>query len=727
MSNEINKLYEFGGFRLNPQKKELWKENEFVSLSPKSFSLLKLLVERHGEIVSKQEIFDTVWSDTFVEEGVLTQNIYTLRQILGTHENGKQIIENVPRRGYRLNIPVEIKEENKNKIKVDLTDSLNQSRNAEQVFPLKSQKRSTNLLFLVSVFAFLLFGFVGFHYLSSKTPEIIEGTIEKLQFEQLTDTGDASYLTVAADGGAVAYTRSSGVYLKNLNDKTETKVSIGNVSAVGCLQFSLDGNSLFFGTLTSRDEKGNIFKVGKNGGAPVLIAEDVWSGFSVSPDGKFLAFVRKTPAQNKQELIIKTLETGVEKSIKSLKLPEEFYWNNYPAWSADAAKIALVVITQTEHFQRLIIIDLNGGEQELKPPNFRNVEQIVWAAGGGSLIASANDGKNFQLWKISISDGAARRITNDLNSYLGISISNDRQKLVSRQRIYFSNIWTARREDLSDLKQLTTGTSRNDGLRGLAWIDEEKIVYSTNDERIRDWNLWILSTADGARQKLTGDVETQNDYPVVAPDKKTIYFASDRNKSSRIWRINADGTNAVQVTFGEEETHHFPQISPDGNWLYFIIKSGRSSTIGRKSLNENSMQELSGKTAYAVGNFLTISPDGKTLAFQNINYENKNDRRKLQIGLLSTADPQSVEFREIDAWQQRIEWTANSDSFEYVAGNVKQSSIFRQSLSPNSPSEKVLQLNDSMIFNFAWSPEGKNLAIARGQLLRDVVLLTNFE
>jgi len=86
MSNEINNLYEFGNFRFDGATRKLWQDKELILLSPKVSKLLKVLLERQGEFVSKQEIFDSVWADTFVEDGVLTQNIYTLRKTLGTGE-----------------------------------------------------------------------------------------------------------------------------------------------------------------------------------------------------------------------------------------------------------------------------------------------------------------------------------------------------------------------------------------------------------------------------------------------------------------------------------------------------------------------------------------------------------------------------------------------------------------------------------------------------------------
>jgi DNA-binding winged helix-turn-helix (wHTH) protein len=107
MSIEINNLYSFGGFSFDGRTGKLSRDGKLVLLSPKASGLLKLLLERTGEFVGKDEIFETVWADTFVEDGVLTQNIYTLRKALGDDENGLPLIENKTRLGYRITVPVE--------------------------------------------------------------------------------------------------------------------------------------------------------------------------------------------------------------------------------------------------------------------------------------------------------------------------------------------------------------------------------------------------------------------------------------------------------------------------------------------------------------------------------------------------------------------------------------------------------------------------------------------
>jgi DNA-binding winged helix-turn-helix (wHTH) protein len=95
------KIYEFGQFRLDPHEKVLRSGNSIMDVTPKAVEILCLLVENVGKIVSKEEIFERVWSDSFVEENNLSHHIFRLRKVLGETDEQK-FIETVPKRGYRF-------------------------------------------------------------------------------------------------------------------------------------------------------------------------------------------------------------------------------------------------------------------------------------------------------------------------------------------------------------------------------------------------------------------------------------------------------------------------------------------------------------------------------------------------------------------------------------------------------------------------------------------------
>ncbi len=98
-----HKVYEFEGFRLDAEHRLLYRNGTQVSLTPKAVETLIALIERRGEVVSKQELMDEIWADTIVEESNLSQYLHVLRKTLGETSDGKAYIETLKRRGYRFN------------------------------------------------------------------------------------------------------------------------------------------------------------------------------------------------------------------------------------------------------------------------------------------------------------------------------------------------------------------------------------------------------------------------------------------------------------------------------------------------------------------------------------------------------------------------------------------------------------------------------------------------
>jgi len=99
-------LYEFSRFRLDPENHLLESEGIPISLTPKAFEILLVLVENGNRLTTKEELMRRVWPDSFVEEANLTVNISALRKQLGETSDGQQHIETVPKKGYRFTVPV---------------------------------------------------------------------------------------------------------------------------------------------------------------------------------------------------------------------------------------------------------------------------------------------------------------------------------------------------------------------------------------------------------------------------------------------------------------------------------------------------------------------------------------------------------------------------------------------------------------------------------------------
>src|SRR5277367_5724422 len=105
-----NNLYRFGQFVLDPAKRALCRADSPVSLTPRAFDVLLFLVQNPNRLVTKEELLQAVWGNTFVEEGNLTQYISHLRKALGDNSEDARLIVTIARKGYQFTADVTVAE-----------------------------------------------------------------------------------------------------------------------------------------------------------------------------------------------------------------------------------------------------------------------------------------------------------------------------------------------------------------------------------------------------------------------------------------------------------------------------------------------------------------------------------------------------------------------------------------------------------------------------------------
>jgi DNA-binding winged helix-turn-helix (wHTH) protein/tetratricopeptide (TPR) repeat protein len=102
MANNARHFYDFGPYRIDPDRRLLLREDQPIALQSKAFDVLLVLVQNSEKVVPKDDLMKTVWPDTFVEESNLAQHIFVLRKTLGDAVEEKRYIVTVPGRGYRF-------------------------------------------------------------------------------------------------------------------------------------------------------------------------------------------------------------------------------------------------------------------------------------------------------------------------------------------------------------------------------------------------------------------------------------------------------------------------------------------------------------------------------------------------------------------------------------------------------------------------------------------------
>ena len=95
---------------LDSRRRTLSHADSPISLTPKAFDVLLFLVQNPNRLVTKEELLQAVWGDTFVEEGNLTQYIYHLRKALGDNSEDARLIVTIARKGYQFTADLTVAE-----------------------------------------------------------------------------------------------------------------------------------------------------------------------------------------------------------------------------------------------------------------------------------------------------------------------------------------------------------------------------------------------------------------------------------------------------------------------------------------------------------------------------------------------------------------------------------------------------------------------------------------
>ena len=761
MSRSDTTLYEFGAFRLDVAERVLWRGEELLVLPSKVFDTLRMLVEKEGRVVSKSELMEAIWADAFVEESNLSQNIYLLRRTLGVNEQGGQFIETVPRRGYRFAVPVkslrvsngdaepavevDLNNPGTNANRESLDDSFNppssqHSTDGSPVLtteppitlsPSASVVRSPSavhyaVLAGVGFMVLLGLGLYQFVIRPGNKPRL--APIENVRLQKLTDSGDVAFPTISPNGELLAYVRQEEqvetVWVKQIATGSSVQTLPPSGEGYRSLAFSADARYLFF---REKADPAAIYQTPAFGGAPKKVAIDVWSDFSVSPDSRRFAFIRRDIKRNVHLLILSNIDGSGESELSS----RAFSLNDSgiaPAWSPDGTKLVVTAISPQQPLPVLMTIDVaTGRETEFKTQSWRVINCVLWSPSGTHLIISARtpDALYSQVWMLDYPDGEARRLTNDLDGYFWLSRSADGRMLVTRQQRTISRLWLVKDRDLKQARQLTVGERSLDGFVGLAWMPDGKIVFSSFAGNIT--NLYSMEADGTNRVQLTANAGQENTYPTISPDGRFIVFTSDRTGNTQIWRMDRDGRDQKQLTFAgtQNQRGQSAALAHDGNEVFFIKRGSGPAAIWKVSLEGGSAVQISQLLDAAPEGFLAISPDGKWLAYRRVSAEPpaRGENRSLRIGVLpidGNADPKLF---DLEVSRPIIQWSADSDAFYFVGGLFNSSSLCRQPLAGGEP-QKLLNFPDR-IFNFAWSRDGTNLVVSRGKRQGDAILITN--
>ncbi len=709
-------LYRFADFELIVDKSALRRGDTLVSMTPKMFDMLVVLVSNHGDIVDKEKLLEEVWPDSFVEEGNIAYNIRQLRKLLGDDAQSPVFIETVPRRGYRFIAPVEEVRETPPApaIHGNGTENLHRRFATPEPVPVKSSFHPFTPILVV----FVCVVAVGLlYFILNRTAASLPVLSRPFESERLSASGGVYGAAVSPDGKTVVYSlrlgEKQGLWRREIDSSNNVPLIPATTESYYDLAFAPDGTSIYFSRAPNEIETPDLYRVPILGGIPDKVitgSGGAFTGsFSVSPDGSRISFVRcpRTAEEWCSIWIADARDGRNERKIVNRLDPDRI---GDLEFSPDGRKIVFAAgqsRNASNEFQ-LFEFDLGSNtERGFTAETFFNIKNLAWLPDQSGLLITASrvPNRQFRVWHVGAGTGSAEPLTKDSEVYSVISLDLEGRNLVSTQVTEDFGIY------LFDIGDTSRKRLVAKGFRGIFTPDGKLYFASTmsgNDE------IWTTNLDGTSQRQLTNDPGGDGT-PVASPDGKTLFFASNRGGKAHVWRMSLDGSDQRQVT---AETGSPVAVSPDGKTLYFQhALHGNLWSVSLATGEEKLAFD------HARGRF-AVTPDASTAAIRS---DTPNGQ---ELSIVSLASGQTIRTFPFAKERSRVlsfAWMPDGRSLMYLVTDPRyeNGAIYQLPLAGGTPRQIADLKNEQLseIANIAISPDGRSYTVVLGNWKHDAVLI----
>jgi serine/threonine protein kinase/Tol biopolymer transport system component len=553
----------------------------------------------------------------------------------------------------------------------------------------------------------------------------------------ITSTGNVHSTSISTDGKWLAYVQDDkvghGIWVRQLGTGSSAEVVPGSQGEISGLTFSRDGNYLYF---VKRDESvgiGTLFQVPSLGGVPRQLIVDVDSPIDFSPDGMRIVFVRQVSKNKTSNLMIANADGANESSLLTLQSPA-YLSSSGPAWSPDGQRIAVAETPNGDFlkFDLETVAVASGVKTRLGTRDWGGPRQLAWLPDGSAIVFAAPVDKmslNPQIWQVSYPEAEARRITNDLNFYIGTTITADGSALATVQVSLVANLAITNFGSVisfSSPHQVTSGVGRADGLGGITWAPGDNIIYGYySGGAIR-----LASVApDGSKLHDLALNAVEPLWPAACGDgQRFVFSARNQSQGISVWRADVDGGNLKQVTTGNLDI--LPACSPDGKFVVYSDVSGAGHVM-RVGIEGGTPTQVTKEFMVSA----QISPDNQTLAAFYRPDPSKGPKLAivgLEGGEIRRLYDVTNEARTgADDGGHKLEWTKDGKNVIYSVYKDEIASIWAQPVvatgAPLAAPKRIASFPpETRVWAASISPDGKQILYSSGRDVTDAVLISHF-
>jgi DNA-binding winged helix-turn-helix (wHTH) protein/Tol biopolymer transport system component len=713
-ANSSSRTVRFSTFEVNLQTGELRQRGQKVKLQEQPLQVLAALLERPGELVSREELRSKLWpADTFVDfDHGLNAAIKRLRDALGESADAPVFIETLARRGYRFIAPV----------------NGSAAQSAIEIAPTP-ERRSFLLTHRLAIAFLSLIVIAVLVWALRPHPSRHKEVAERKLTTNSSENGVTS-AAVSPDGKYLAYSDNTGIYVKLIRTGETHAVPLPADFSARVNDWFPDGAHL----LVSREEqpgKASLWSISVFGGSPRHLADDASEG-SVSPDGGHVAF-RRADLNTYEGLLgreVWVMHSDGTDPVKVAADKADGSKVGTPTWSPDGKRIAYLR-TKSLYDARMSSVEVNEWESARAATLFSDARlspAMDWLP-DGSLIYALNwfetsRRQESSLWMLALQRsgkiaGDPKQIGQGHGRVAQVTTSADGKVLIFR-----SDNWSP---------SIYIGTLAPDGTHMLS------------------------------NKRLTLDESLSLPFSWT-PDSKAVLFLSDRNGTIEVFRQASDERVAESIITSKEQLS-LPRMTPDGSEILYVSTpkfadpeipssifaipiAGRTprlvlkdvriwnvqcarlpSTVCLYSITKGNTSETyrfdvrSGKTTDPPQidpecNW-SLSPDGSLRAV----VPTTPDQGTIRLRSISTGKTRDL---VVEGWNglKSLDWSADGKSLVVAWGNNERDSALL-SVTLKGQVSVLLHSSDYVLYAIP-APDGRSLAIAEGVGTRNVWQIENF-
>jgi serine/threonine protein kinase/Tol biopolymer transport system component len=534
-----------------------------------------------------------------------------------------------------------------------------------------------------------------------------------LTMTALTSTGNAELGTLSRDGNYVAYVQTDdgqqSVWVRQLASGSTVRI-VAPTTGVRIEGLTIAPDTSFLDFVRSAPGGGmSLWRVPFLGGTARKLIDDVRSAPGWSPDASQMAYLRNAGDGRERQVVVAAADGSNPRVVAKRVLPSRFFTLTLSGWPdlrpiwLPAARALLVMGGTESELNHFVSVDVATGVETVLQPAGRAYPDGSNYAGYHTGMALSRDGQSIisnlgevgapaQVVSVHVQSGNVTPLTTDLSRYAGASVAGD--ALVTTRYQSQSSVWLA---DASGANPRQVGRDLASDVAGLSWVGEGRLVFGA--ALAGGAGLWSMDVTGGAPALIIPN----GVFPSATADGTTLVFGKG---SGEIWRADGDGGHALIVSGAKGQR---PHISPDGSKLFYTSGQSGQQLPWVFDLAAGIGRAFSSQSANPVGP-PTVSRDSSSVAFFSgggaaiLPIDGSGTPRRVTIppGISNMASAPDIR------------------SLAYV--DASGTNVWIQPIDGGSP-RQVTNFTDRTIRNFAWSPDGKQLAVTRSVTTSDIVLL----